>query len=175
MNDLNRAIKYQNVFEVRRLLAAGSDVNAPDTTDANVLGETPLMVAASTGNTAVIRLLLEAGADMETASPGDWSPLARAAASASSAAVILLLQHGASPRAPFHGEQWLTSSGRTGPKTRTFAFKASLRLWGGPLASSPNVSSNRLMSDRGSITLNTSWAIASRRLVEEEPLLFLIS
>lgn len=103
MNDLNRAIKYQNVFEVSRLLAAGSDVNAPDTTDANVLGETPLMVAASTGNTAVIRLLLEAGADMETASPGDWSPLARAAASASPAAVILLLQHGASPRAPFHG------------------------------------------------------------------------
>lgn len=103
LDDLGRAIKYEDIAEVRRLIAAGRDVDSPCGIHPDTIGETPLMLAASRGNTAIMKLLLGAGASMNVSWPGDWSPLARAASSKSAAAVILLLESGADTRAPFSG------------------------------------------------------------------------
>jgi ankyrin repeat protein len=81
VNDLGRAIKREDVAEIRRLLSLGPDVNAPCGSHRDTEGETPLMIAASRGNTAIIKLLLDAGANPNDSWPGQWSSLARAAAS----------------------------------------------------------------------------------------------
>ena len=47
-----------NLENVRRLLEAGADVNGR-----NVVGDTPLIAAAYTGQPAMVRLLLRFGAD----------------------------------------------------------------------------------------------------------------
>lgn len=101
LDDLGRAIKYEDIGEVRRLVASGRDANTPCGIHPDTLGETPLMIAASRGNTAIMKFLLDSGAGMNVSWPGDWSPLARATASKSAPAVILLLERGADPRAPF--------------------------------------------------------------------------
>lgn len=59
------------------------------------------MIAASRGNAAVPRVLLDSGADINASAPADWSPLARAAAAKSRGAVVLLLTRGANARARF--------------------------------------------------------------------------
>jgi ankyrin repeat protein len=97
LNDLGRAIKREDVAEVRRLLSLGPDVNATCGSHPDTQGETPLMLAASRGKTAIMKLLLDVGANPNESWPGQWSSLARAAASKSAAAVILLLQRGADP------------------------------------------------------------------------------
>jgi len=103
LDDLGRAIKYEDIATVRRLIASGRDVNATCGLHPDTAGETPLMIAASRGNTLLISLLLDAGAIIEVQWPGDWSPLARAAAAGSAKAVVLLLQRGASTAAIFGG------------------------------------------------------------------------
>jgi ankyrin repeat protein len=96
MNDLNQAVKREDRDEVKRLVSIGHQVNAPDED-----GITPLMVAADRGNTAILRFLLDAGADPNVRCPGDWSPLARATAAGNHRAVVLLLKRGADPQLPF--------------------------------------------------------------------------
>jgi ankyrin repeat protein len=97
MTPLSRAVKVQDVAEVKRLLASGHDVNAPDE-----YGETPIMTAASKGHTAIIEVLLDAGANPNVAWPEDWSPIARATAAGSHRAVVLLLKRGVDPTLRFH-------------------------------------------------------------------------
>lgn len=83
-----------DVDDVRALLAAGAAVNRP-----NRYGETALILAVRTGRTAVVRLLLAAGADVSRTcrrSPnGGYSALACAAVSGQLELVWLLLDAGA--------------------------------------------------------------------------------
>ena len=114
-----------NLDVVRKLVAGGTDVNAPqgdgmtalhwaaergDTEMIDLLvvagarldavtrngRYTPLHLAGSQGNASVIRLLLEAGADPEARSSTDVTPLHFTAGSGSVDAVRALLEHGAS-------------------------------------------------------------------------------
>lgn len=62
VHNLRHAIEQGYVAVARRLLTAGAD---PNDVDADAGGETSLMLSASIGNTRMIRLLLEQGADVE--------------------------------------------------------------------------------------------------------------
>ena len=66
----------------------------------NADGVSLLMAAAASGHTPIIRLLLDAGADVHETWTGGWTPLARAAVSGSTEAVSLLLQRGADASVP---------------------------------------------------------------------------
>lgn len=57
---LHEAAVTGNLAAVRRHIAAGSDLNAPDPTG----GSTPLIIAATFGRTDVARALIDAGADV---------------------------------------------------------------------------------------------------------------
>jgi beta-lactamase regulating signal transducer with metallopeptidase domain len=59
--------------------------------------ESPLIVAARSGNKDMVRVLVEAGADVNAASRYDESPLMAAARSGDKDMVKLLLDHGADP------------------------------------------------------------------------------
>lgn len=117
------AARSADVDQVRKLIAAGSDVNAtePDGTSpllwasyqsspelvamllkagadpnvANNFGVTPLLQAARNGDAATIQALLEAGAKPEVAQRDGETPLMAAARAGSAAGVKLLIQHGA--------------------------------------------------------------------------------
>ena len=101
MSPLSRAIKRQDVFEVRRLIAAGNDVRVDG------CGVAPVLIAAARGNTVILRLLLDAGADPNTSWPGGWTPLVRAAAAGSGGAVALLLERGAALNVEMAAGRWL--------------------------------------------------------------------
>ncbi len=113
--------------EVRRLVDAGSDVNAPqadgatalhwaayhgdaglmgqllevgaDPSAANRNGSTPLWLAASRGDASIISLLVDNGADANEALPLGRRPLMLAARSGRVDAVEALLDRGADPNA----------------------------------------------------------------------------
>jgi ankyrin repeat protein len=102
LGPLNRAVKRQDVFEVRRLIAAGDDVRACDGR-----GVAPVLLAADRGNTVILRLLLDAGADPNTSWSGGWTPLVRAAAAGSGGAVALLLERGAALNVEMAAGRWL--------------------------------------------------------------------
>jgi ankyrin repeat protein len=86
-----------NAQAASALLAAGADVNAQD--NARV---TPLTAAASTGDTELLQLLLDAGADVHLgdAKGYDGAPLTQAAYADDLAGVRLLLSRGAGTRDP---------------------------------------------------------------------------
>ncbi len=80
---------------VRALLRAGADPNALD----REYG-TPLIIAARGGSLPVVRMLVNAGADVNLRHPCGWSPLERAVLYPGYPQVVrLLLQHGADPAA----------------------------------------------------------------------------
>jgi hypothetical protein len=117
------AARDADIAEVRRLIAAGSDVNAvdPDGTSpllwaahqadaelvsllleakadpnaANAFGVTPLLEAARLGDTATINALLDGGADLAAATREGETPLMAAARAGSASAVALLADRGA--------------------------------------------------------------------------------
>jgi ankyrin repeat protein len=117
------AARDADVDEVRKLIAAGSDVNAagPDGTSAllwaahqgspelvsllvkagadanaaNNFGVTPLLEASRYGDAATIKALLDGGADIEAAAREGETPLMAAARAGSAAAVELLIERGA--------------------------------------------------------------------------------
>ena len=90
LDALEQAIKHGDVAAVRHWLADGGDVHACDHHH-----RSPLAMAASAGHTPIIRLLLDAGAEVNERWP-DWStPLVLAAMSGSAKAVALLLRRGA--------------------------------------------------------------------------------
>ena len=68
------AVKTDDSAAVRRLLAAGADVNARDEA-----GSTLLMLAAHAGDLAMVRLLLGSGADVNASDERGWTALAKAA------------------------------------------------------------------------------------------------
>jgi hypothetical protein len=80
---LYKAAKRGDVIAVRQLLSGGCDPNA------TLRGDRPLIAAAARGNTPILRLLLDAGAEP------DWWALQVAAFGNHAEAVRLLLAAGA--------------------------------------------------------------------------------
>lgn len=74
---------------VKKLIAAGSNVNRP--------GWTPLIYASTEGHDDVVVVLLDAGADVNLASPNGTTALMMAARGAHDQTVDLLLARGADP------------------------------------------------------------------------------
>jgi ankyrin repeat protein len=117
------AARDADIAEVRKLIAAGSDVNAPDSdgtspllwaahqaapelvsvlleagadpNSANAFGVTPLLEAARVGDAATIEALLDGGADITAATRDGETPLMAAARAGSAGAVTLLAERGA--------------------------------------------------------------------------------
>jgi len=117
------AARDADVAEVRKLIAAGSDVNVPESDGssallwaahqsspevialllkaganpnaANNFGVTPLLEASRYGDTATIKALLDGGADVAASAREGETPLMAAARAGSAAAVEMLIKHGA--------------------------------------------------------------------------------
>jgi len=129
---LHRAAERGDIAEVRRLLAAGADVNAAGAMDGctplhlaaeheamaaflirngadvkarAVFGDTPLHLAARENNVAVARLLLNRGAEVDAADGFGQTPLHGAARRGSIDVARLLLERGADPNATDHRGQ----------------------------------------------------------------------
>jgi ankyrin repeat protein len=117
------AARNADIEQVRKLIAAGSDVNATeadgtsallwaahqgapdlvkllldagaDPNAANQFGVTPLLEAARYGDAATVKVLLEGGADVQGSAREGETPLMAAARAGSLESVKLLIAHGA--------------------------------------------------------------------------------
>lgn len=99
---LHKAVASDDIAAVKRLLAAGADPRATTT-----LGHvTPLALAATNGDAAIIQALLDAKAEVDATSADGTTPLMLAAASGNVDAIRVLLDHGAAVNAkePLRGE-----------------------------------------------------------------------
>jgi ankyrin repeat protein len=98
---LMRAVKSNNVAQVAKLIEQGAEVSRAD---AN--GDSPLIMAAYKGYTEIVKLLLEAGADVAALDPGMKATALHAAAYAGHVeAARLLIAHGIDINAqgPYNG------------------------------------------------------------------------
>ena len=93
---LYRAAGTGTLDEIRKLLAAGANPNAPSFRGD---GYTPLIEAAFRGRIAVVRLLIEKKADVKARSRAGWTALMSAAWEGHTEVVKLLLENRANPRA----------------------------------------------------------------------------
>ncbi len=99
---LGEAIKrYCSTDSIAVLLDNGAEVNRP----ANKLEETPLMLAAATGQARVVELLLKAGADVNTISSKGATALMLAAESGFPQIVSRLIESGADVQAKDYNEK----------------------------------------------------------------------
>jgi ankyrin repeat protein len=90
MSALMKAVQRNDAAAVQRLIAQGVNVSE---TDEN--GDAPLVMAAYEGHTEILRLLLEAGADITAVDPGMKATALHAAAYAGRTdAARLLIDHG---------------------------------------------------------------------------------
>jgi ankyrin repeat protein len=87
---LHEAVYANDLAAVKRLIAAGVDVRAP-----NAFGATPLMLAAVTADTQMIRTLLDAGADPDSRNAEGQTALMVVARTGNVEAARLLLRKGA--------------------------------------------------------------------------------
>lgn len=89
MSDLMKAVKKDDTAGVKKLIDGGADVNELDG------GDAPLVMAAYLGHTEIVRLLLEAGADVTAVDPGMKATALHAAAYAGrTGAATLLIEYG---------------------------------------------------------------------------------
>jgi uncharacterized protein len=89
MTILMKAVKNNDVPGIRNLIRQGTDINELDTG-----GDSPLIMAAYLGHTEILRLLLEAGADVSALDPGMKATALHAAAYAGRTdAARLLIEH----------------------------------------------------------------------------------
>jgi ankyrin repeat protein len=90
MTVLMEAVQRNDAARVQELIAQGVDVSEPDDSQ-----DAPLVMAAYKGHTEIVRLLLEAGADVTAVDPGMKATALHAAAYAGRAeAAKLLVEHG---------------------------------------------------------------------------------
>lgn len=75
MSALMKAVKKNDVAQVRQLIAQRVNVNEPDSG-----GDLPLIMAAYLGHAEIVRLLLDAGADVKAVDPGMKATALHAAA-----------------------------------------------------------------------------------------------
>ena len=88
---LHWAVYNHNADLVRQLLAAGADVKAKTR-----LGSlTPVMMAARSGDTAIVKLLLHAKGDAVTPNANGTTPLMFAAGAGNAQAITMLIERGA--------------------------------------------------------------------------------
>jgi hypothetical protein len=105
-------IKHGNVAEIRNQLDAGINPNIE-----HPHGWTPLMLAATEGNTAIGRLLIARGATINSVTHTGATALSLAVIRGHVRFLKLLLEHGADPDAEGHRvERWLPAC-RHSPKT----------------------------------------------------------
>ena len=84
-----------DIQRLQRLIEHGLDVNARIPNDEGVPTSLLLTTAAAQDDTAMIRLLLEAGADVNRTSGWGWTPLIRATMEGKRSNVRLFLEAGA--------------------------------------------------------------------------------
>ncbi|MEN8207109.1 MAG: ankyrin repeat domain-containing protein [Pseudomonadota bacterium] len=90
-SSLRNAASKGHDESVKSLIAEGTDVHA-----INVRGQTPLHLAAMTDNVDVVRMLVDGGADIDVADPGNSiRPLHNAATNGCTNVCEFLLKHGA--------------------------------------------------------------------------------
>lgn len=107
---LTTAARDANIDEVRKLIAAGSDVNATESD-----GTSPLLWAAHQGSPELVTLLLEAGADPNIANNFGVTPLLEASRYGDAATIEALLEGGADVAAAAReGETPLMAAARAG-------------------------------------------------------------
>lgn len=118
---LHLAVFFRNPAAARLLVARGAPLEAVAD---NPMRVRPLHSAAASGDTEVVRLLVEAGADVDATQEGGFTPLHAVAQNGDDEAVEILLEAGANP-VP------LTADGRTPER---MAYDAGHRLTGARLA-----------------------------------------
>jgi len=92
---LQLACFFGNLDAARLLVARGA---ATGTVSTNDMAIHALNAAAAGGHTAIVALLLDAGAESDAPQHGGWTPLMSAAANGDAATLDVLLEHGADPR-----------------------------------------------------------------------------
>lgn len=96
-NEMNvkfiNAVWHGDTAKIRECLDAGVDINICDSRDAH--GETALMSAADRGNTSIIELLLEHGADINARNQYGSTALIKAASHGHIDVMKILIQAGA--------------------------------------------------------------------------------
>jgi ankyrin repeat protein len=91
---LFKAIEHRDIASVRAAIQAGADVNAITAFDSS--SQTTLLhCAAGMGDSDIIGLLIENGADINAKGPEQTTPLHWAAAANEADAVLLLIEKGA--------------------------------------------------------------------------------
>lgn len=98
---LARAIDRGDTHAVQRMIERGAAVN--DTGRDDFPGAPPIALAAAKGNTAIVDMLLEAGANPNACCCSCVTALHRAIEKGHSATVARLLKGGADPRIPYDG------------------------------------------------------------------------
>lgn len=94
-NDVFRAIASADMAALRAALLAGTDVNAADLRPYLGHLNTPLHHAASLGNAEMVRVLLDAAANVDARCADGWTPLMRACNAGALEATRLLVEAGA--------------------------------------------------------------------------------
>lgn len=92
---LGLAAFFGHLDAVRALIAAGADIHA---TARNAFKVQPIHAAAASRNMAIIRAVLEAGADPNIPQQQGFVPLHEAASTGNREMAELLIAHGANPR-----------------------------------------------------------------------------
>ena len=101
MTALMKAVQANDAAAVKKLIAQGANVNELDAS-----GDAPLVMAAYQGRTEIVKLLLEAGADVAAVDPGMKATALHAAAYAgrTEAARLLIEYHiDIDKQGPFNG------------------------------------------------------------------------
>ncbi|MEP6714930.1 MAG: ankyrin repeat domain-containing protein [Terriglobia bacterium] len=123
---LHWAAYWDDLETAQALIQSGAGVNTP-----NRYGVTPLSLACTNGNAAMIDLLLKAKADPNLALPGGETPLMTAARTGKPDALKLLLVHGVDVKAKDDNRgqtalMWAAAEGNTAAVEMLIEFGADL-------------------------------------------------